>query len=258
MKFLVGTFQSRADADRAIADLRSIGISQEHLNLIVPGGEKELEEIPATETEQPGMGRAVGGVVGSALGAAAGAHVGAVAATAMMPGVGPVLAFGIIAASVVGLAGGAAAGAKAGKALEQSTLREIGIDELYVYEDALRKGRTVLIAEVPDESHDQARAALERAGAESIDAARENWWVGVRDSEELEYDGEFKQDEPIYRRGFEAALVPEFRGKTFADAKPFLERRGWEHESEAFRRGFERGRKHDDRLRKRDYEMTRE
>ena len=47
------------------------------------------------------------------------------------------------------------------------------------------------------------------AGAESIDAARESWWLSLRDAEEAHYQttgGNFQTDEANYRRGFEAAL----------------------------------------------------
>ena len=72
------------------------------------------------------------------------------------------------------------------------------------------------------------RKILEQAGAEDIDAARENWWLGLRDAEEEHYaaDGRnFAQDEPNYRRGFEAALHRETRGKTYEEAGSYLKAR---------------------------------
>jgi len=49
-------------------------------------------------------------------------------------------------------------------------------DEFVVYEDALRQGRTVLIALTEDATQaEAARAALGQAGAESLDAARDTW-----------------------------------------------------------------------------------
>ena len=59
---------------------------------------------------------------------------------------------------------------------------------------------------------------LAQAGAESIDAAREEWWVGLRDAEEETYRAQgrdFKADEAAYRRGFELALNPKRRGKSY-------------------------------------------
>ena len=72
------------------------------------------------------------------------------------------------------------------------------------------------------------REALAAAGAETIDAAREQWWIGLRGAEQEGYtytDGEFSEVEPYYRKGFEAAQAPGVRGKSFAEAQDFLTRR---------------------------------
>jgi hypothetical protein len=247
MKNVAGIFNSRADAERAIETLRGLGIADDRLSLLTPGGTNvETEaEVPTTETEQPGMGKALGATVGGAIGAAGGLGLGSIIATSLIPGVGPVLAVGMIGAALVG-AGGATAGSKAGEAMEDNIAPELPHDELYVYEDALRQGKSVVIAAADDgEQADHAHTVLASAGAESIDAARESWWVGLRDDEEAEYagqGGDFKQDEPVYRRGFEAALHPRTRGRAYTDASDGLrENHADVYEQSAFRRGYERG-----------------
>src|SRR6185369_14742462 len=112
--------------------------------------EAEIEaQVPTTETEQPGMGSAVGGAVGAALGVAGGLEAGAAAASFLIPGVGPVLALGLIGAAIFGV-GGAAAGILAGQAFEDGVADGIPRDELFVYEDALRRGRSLVIAFADD------------------------------------------------------------------------------------------------------------
>lgn len=246
MSTVAGIFKSRTDAERAATNLSSAGIASDKVNLLTPGTtDQELEAaVPTTETEQPGMGGALGGTVGAAMGAAGGMHIGAALASLLVPGVGPVLAAGVIGAALLG-AGGAAAGAAAGSAMEES-VEGLPHDELYVYEDALRQGRSVVICLTDDETQaEAARSVLSQAGAESIDAARESWWVGLRDAEEEEYTGQgkdFKTDEPVYRRGFEAALHPRVRGKSYEEATAELsERYSDAFEAESFRRGYERG-----------------
>ncbi|HEX8853775.1 MAG TPA: hypothetical protein VF754_09830, partial [Pyrinomonadaceae bacterium] len=160
-------------------------------------------------------------------------------------GVGPILAAGIVGAAILG-AGGAAAGMAAGGALEDNVATGLPHDELFVYEDALRRGHTVLIVTAEDDERaDAVRAAMTEAGAESIDAARDKWWVGLRDAEEEEYTeqgGDFLTDEQIYRSGFEAALHPSARGATYdEDAARLRECYGAACEEGAFRRGYERG-----------------
>jgi hypothetical protein len=85
-----------------------------------------------------------------------------------------------------------------------------------------------------------------------VDAAREQWWVGLRDAEEAEYTvdgGDFGVDEPVFRRGFEASLHPKGRGHSFAeDAERLRECFGAECDEAAFRRGYERGRRYQGEL----------
>jgi hypothetical protein len=122
--------------------LGSASIPDDHISFLTPvASEKELEAVPTTEAEQPGMGGAIGGVIGGAVGAASGMSLGTAAATIFVPGVGPVIAIGIIGAALLG-ATGAIGGAVAGKALDETMVEGVPIDELFVCEDALRRGRT--------------------------------------------------------------------------------------------------------------------
>src|SRR4030095_13635546 len=75
-----------------------------------------------------------------------------------------------------------------GNALENGIADGIPRDELFVYEEALRRGRSVVVASTDDaEIAGSARVALDRAGAESVDAARDAWWIGLRDAEAEHY-----------------------------------------------------------------------
>jgi hypothetical protein len=190
------------------------------------------------------MGKALGGVVGGAAGAAA--------ASLLIPGVGPVIATGVLAWALFG-AGGAVGGAIAGGALEEKMSRGLPKDELYLYEDALRRGHSVVFALVEEDQVARTRAALEAEGAESLDAARESWWVGIRDAERADYERDgasFSDAEPAYRRGFEAAVRPRFRGRGYEEASNDLRDLHPEHFGlDDFRRGYERGLRHPHELR---------
>ena len=252
MSTVAGIFNSTADAESAVEALRTAGIGEDRISLLTPGtSESQLDDVPTTETEQPGMGKAVGGVVGGALGVAGGLHLGAAAAM-LIPGVGPVLAAGLIGAALLG-AGGAATGFAAGGALEDSMAKGLPHDELFIYEDALRGGRSVVLVVADDDvTKGVARDLFAAAGAESVDAARETWWVGLRDAEEAEYTGDggdFGVDEPVFRRGFEASLHPQSRGRAYdEDAERLRECYGAGCEDRAFRRGYERGRRYQGEL----------
>ncbi len=245
METIAGIFDSRADAERAVFGLHSAGIAKDRIAFLTPGSSDEQAEsaVPTTDTEQPGMGKAMGGAVGGAIGAAGGATLGAAAATLLVPGVGPVLAAGLIGVALLG-AGGAAAGMAAGAALEKGLATGLPHDELYLYEDALRKGRSVVIAFAEDDdSAERVHNVLAQAGAESIDAARESWWLGLRPVEEEHYradGGDFRQAEESYRRGFEAALHQKRRDRSYQDVASELNGT-YRDTDDAFRRGYTRG-----------------
>ena len=247
MESIVGIFNSFADARRGSAILSSLGIPDDRMAVLSPqtsGGEIE-PNIPTTDMEQPGMGSALGGTVGAALGVAGGLEAGVAAASLLVPGVGPVLALGILGAAVLGVAGGAA-GAAAGQALESGVAAGIPRDELFVYEDALRRGRSVVVAFVDDEElAEKARTGLSHAGAESVDAARDEWWIGLRDAEREHYTkqgGNFDTNEAKYRLGFEAAMRPECRGKSCEEMRTTLNHRyGKDASDQPFREGYNRG-----------------
>ena len=242
MESVVGVFRARHEAERAVRELGDLGLSRERITLLTPqASAADVESVPTTEAEPPGIGKAIGAVAGAAAGAGGGIQTAALVSL-VVPGVGPVLALGALGALVFGL-GGAAVGA----ALDRNMREGIPRDELYIYEDALRRGNTVVVA-LPDgeEQAARVRALLTATGAESVDAAREQWWVGLRDAEAAEYSaagGDFRRDEATYRRGFEAACELARDGRTYADLSRELRARCPDVcEDESFRQGFARGR----------------
>jgi hypothetical protein len=243
MDAVVGVFPSREAGERTIHRLAELGFTQHQITMLTPhSSEAEVHSVPTTEAEPPGMGRAIGAVTGGAAGAATGIQAALLAG--LVPGVGPVLVLGGIGALLLGI-GGAAVGATLDRNLREGMPK----DELYIDEDALRRGRTVVMALPEDEEQaEHARSLMTAAGAESVDAAREQWWVGLRDAEAAEYEatgGDFSRDEATYRRGFEAACRLARDGATYADVIVVLRSNHPDvYEAEAFRQGFARGRAH--------------
>ena len=250
MEAISGVFRSREDAERAVNELRKVGISDQRIGFVTPGSDtNELATgLPVTDTEQPGMGRAMGAAVGGAMGAAGGATLGLAVATLAVPGIGPVLAFGMVGAALLGIVG-ATAGSAVGDTIEDELGEGVPHEDVYLYEDALRHGNSIVIAytETADQS-DKAEDVLDHAGAVDLDELRENWWAELRDGERAHYhrDGrDFERDEDRYRRGFEAALHPRRRGKAYTAVEPDL-RTAYEDDEldSAFREGYERGQSH--------------
>ncbi len=245
MRPVAGVFRSRESARNAVAELRRLGFPDNRLSVLFPGAsEEQVHSIPTSDTEQPGVGAAIGGAVGAALGLAGGFELGAAAATALVPGVGPVVALGLAGAALFG-AGGLVGGATLGGNADQDSTEGLPADEVFFYEDALRQGRSVVIVLAEDETaNESARAVLAQAGAESLDAAREDWWIGLRDVEAEHYRAlghNFETDQKDYRAGFEAALRRDCRSKADQEMQQQFPDK-WD--SRAFREGFARGREY--------------
>ncbi len=256
MQAVTGVFASQAGADHAIETLLANGVTAHRINLLAPGSRRrQPDPVPIDAGEQPGIGKAIG----AAIGAAGGITGGSILAAAIIPGVGPVTAVGLLGAAILGAAG-AGVGAAAGGALENSLTEGLPEDEIFVYEDAFRRGRSVVIVLADDEAAaEPLRALLKSAGAETVDAARHQWWVGLRSAEREHYSTsgrDFDNDETFYRMGFEDALHSRSRCKEFdqvsAEMESNLQDLQREHPGEnvadAYSRGFQRGREYYQRL----------
>jgi hypothetical protein len=256
MKSVTGVFRSTSEAQHALAEMRTLGLPEDRVTLLTPqNAEANLASVPITTSEQPGMGKTIGAL----LGGAAGISGGPLIIAALIPGVGPITALGLLGGAVLAAAG-ASIGAVAGGKLENAMTEGVPEDELFVYEDALRQGRSVLMALVPDEAEaSRYRELLKAEGAESVDAAREEWWIGLRGAEQEHYSTfsrNLSDDEKFYRLGFESALHARSRCKEYDQvlgemnaAIEDLERQNpGENVEEPFRRGYERGRDYYQRL----------
>jgi len=255
MEAVTGVFTTRAAAERALQAIHQAGIPDDIAALLTPGSadkiNKEIETVPVDSTEEPGMGNAIGALLGGGVGITGGAIL-----MALVPGVGPVTALGLLGAAVLGAAG-ATVGAVAGGKAEKATYEGLPEDEIFVYEDALRSGRSVVVVLPDDElSASLIRDVLNREGAESIDAARERWWTGLRDGEATRYTPvngrNFSDDENFFRLGFQASMHARTRCMEFdqvsAEMDAALEdvKRKYPGADveEPFVRGYRRGREH--------------
>jgi hypothetical protein len=246
METVVGVFKVYQTARDAAVSLRLAGFSEKQVNLLCPSSsEEEIHTIATSDTEQPGVGGAIGGMLGGALGVAGGLELGMAATALLIPGVGPVLAFGLVGAALFGAAG-AAGGAALGNAADDQSNAGVPSDEIFFYEDALRHGRSIVLVLAVDHSEEKrAHKLLADAGAESLDAAQKDWWLGLRDAEQEHYQAlghNFELDEDVYRAGFNSALRRECRGRSLDEQADCL--KWWYPDvwnSEPFQRGFERG-----------------
>jgi uncharacterized protein (TIGR02271 family) len=158
---VVGVFDDRSRAEQAIQELRDIGFTDDQIGFAVRRGEGQAgagytgTEAPAGETGAGGAAKGVitGGVLGGILGAGA---------ALLIPGFGPVIAGGILAATL----GGAAIGAAAGGLLGALTDMGVPEEEARYYQSEFEAGRIVVTVKTTNmNEQQQAMAILRRNGA---------------------------------------------------------------------------------------------
>ena len=173
MQAVVGIFDSLESARRAGREVvRSVAAAR--LRLVTPNATSgRIDTLPIDDSEQPGMGAAVGGVVGGAVGAGL--------ASLFAPPVGAAALAAIAGGALLGAGGGAVAG----DAFEDALSHGVPRDEMLVYREAVQRGRTLVIAVTETEAEaDAVRETLCTAGAQSVDAARDDWSVGLHDPDD--------------------------------------------------------------------------
>lgn len=170
-KIASAIFDSHAEAERAVSELRSARVSDSALSVIAQhDGKTTTRDGDGDYTDDDHRNLLRGILGGGALGAGLG-----VAALAI-PGVGPLVAAGAIAASAVpgAMAIGAAAGAAAGSLNE--TLKSHGVDDEDVayYDERIRGGSVFVSVDSKGSSidADAAREILYRNGGHSSSRAR--------------------------------------------------------------------------------------
>jgi uncharacterized membrane protein len=161
-------FDSQADAERAVSELRTSGVSDSAISIIA--------RHDGTDTATDGSGEeATKDFVGkTALGAGVGTLLG-IAALAI-PGVGPLVAAGAIASVAVPGAAltGAAIGGAAGGISALLTDHGVDADDARYYEDRLSDGGVFVSVDTSraDLSAEAARDILYRSGGHSSTRAK--------------------------------------------------------------------------------------
>jgi len=166
---VAGVFSNAMQAERAIHDLRDAGVHPDQVSVIAADRETARDVAQETGAEVK-SGAATGVGLGAILGGAAGWLVG-IGALAI-PGIGPVIAAGPIAAALgvggttaavgagVGAAAGGIAGALTGWGFSESEARE--------YQKRVEQGDILLAVQVPDELVGRAEDVLRADGGDRV------------------------------------------------------------------------------------------
>jgi len=129
----VGVFETRAAAEKAIADLRAAGYTDDQIGLVAKDSSGKTVRTDGAGDTYAGEGAAIG----AAAGAAGGAAVGAGILAGVIPVIGPVLAIGTLGTILLNAAGGAAIASLTGALIGWGIPEE---DAKY-YESEVQAGR---------------------------------------------------------------------------------------------------------------------
>jgi len=232
-KTVVGLFDTIAEAQSVVQELVNSGFQRNDISLIANDAKgeyanyreasREVGGTGSSTAEGAGAGAVGGGVLGGVFGLLVG--VGALA----IPGIGPVLAAGPLAAAL-GAAGastlvGAGIGAAAGGIIGALVGAGIPEEDAGFYAEGVRRGGTLVLVKSSDDMAQRAYDAMRRYGAVDVDERSGSWrasgWKGFN-ANDTAYTG---TTDTAYGRTTTTADRP-YTGTTDMDDK-------WERSSKA-------------------------
>jgi len=169
MSVITRVYDSYSDARRATDAVNGLGLLEVDAALAGNESFKTHHESYQSPTHDDATGTGTGAGIGAVVGGGAGmlAGLGMLA----IPGIGPLVAAGWLAATAVGAAGGAVAGGVIG------AVADMGIAEadVPVYSEAVRRGAILVTARFPEQHRDAVELALGGGSGNDIDQRRRDY-----------------------------------------------------------------------------------
>lgn len=160
-RIVIGTFNSRQDAERAADQLQRSGFGRDSVSLVSRDQGNNANQGQQDNRNQAMMsGNTTDGTMwGAGIGAGAGllASAGALA----IPGIGPLLAVGPLAATLSGAVTGGLAGGLIDWGLPE--------DRGQFYEQEVKQGRVLCMCRCEDDQAAEAQQVLAEAGASNVE-----------------------------------------------------------------------------------------
>ncbi|MGE5224048.1 MAG: hypothetical protein ACM3PY_16535 [Omnitrophica WOR_2 bacterium] len=200
---VVALFDSFADANASVRELVDNGFSRDDISIMANDATGEYGRyISGAGADNTTSGAGVGAGIGAVVGGLGGLLIG-IGALAI-PGIGPVIAAGPLAAALTGLAGagaGAVAGGVAGGLL--GALVDMGIpnENAQYYAEGIRRGGTLVTVRTDDYMSERARDIMNHHNPADINERVSQWrsqgWSGF-DTEAPPYQQQTELNQPEY------------------------------------------------------------
>ena len=164
MRTVTGLYDNYDDARAAVKALEDAGVPSDDISIVT-------SKANGPDVEGQGSHAADGAGTGAGLGALAGGAGGLLTGLGLLaiPGVGPVVAAGWLAATAVGAAAGAVAGGAVGGIVGAMVSAGVPEEEANFYAESIRRGGSVVTAKVDEGRVAQAQSILD--GSRPVDVA---------------------------------------------------------------------------------------
>jgi hypothetical protein len=193
-------------AEQTVRELKAAGLGDSHIGIVAsnadgwhkPGG-SAID--PEHDKDRDGKDdRAEGAATGGGVGAVAGGAAGAAAGLGLLaiPGIGPVVAAGWLAALAAGAVGGGVAGGLIGALVESGTSKE----NAELYAEAVRRGGAIVTAKVSDEDASKYSAIMDKQAFDvttRVSAYRDTGWKGYDPNAPIYNAEQVRREREIWR-----------------------------------------------------------
>ncbi|SOC83027.1 hypothetical protein SAMN05421890_1455 [Ensifer adhaerens] len=183
MRTVTGLYDGYDDAKAAVEALEDTGVPSDDISIVTHDSDGvDVEGQGNRAAEGAGSGAGVGAVAGGAGGLLAGLGMLAI------PGVGPVVAAGWLAATAAGAVAGAVAGGAVGGIVGAMVESGVPDEDAELYAEGIRRGASLVIARVDEKDFASAEATLNRSPRVDLAARRasyaEQGWTGFDENAE--------------------------------------------------------------------------
>lgn len=196
-------YDSYSDAKRAVGDLEAAGVPHSDISIVANNSDSWYSNDKKVDRDGDGVDdRAEGAGTGAGVGAGLGGAAGLLAGLGLLaiPGLGPVVAAGWLAATAVGAAAGAATGGVIGALTQAGVSKE----DAEVYAEGVRRGGTLVSARVADADRARLDGLLNRSAVD-LQTRRSAWqksgWKSYDPAAKAYSADEVRKERSLYGTG---------------------------------------------------------
>jgi hypothetical protein len=193
-------YDNYTDAQEAVQRLEAAGVPHSDISIVANNSDNWFSGDKKVDRDRDGVDdRAEGAGKGAGIGAGVGGTAGLLAGLGLLaiPGLGPVVAAGWLAATAVGAAAGAATGGVVGALMEAGVSEE----DAHSYAEGVRRGGTLVSARVADADRARLDAVLDQSAVNLRDrsaAWQKSGWKAFDPTSKPYGDDEIRKERQLY------------------------------------------------------------